>query len=175
MNKIITLVCIAFFSLPTWVSASEDGMNNTLDTLKNYRINSEKMISAGLPSPQQFALLRQAGVQHVVDLIPGDRSEERQLMASLELDYHNIPVDWEHPKLTDFKQYVATMNANLNQEGKTLTHCKLNWRGAVFTYLYQVTQLGIDETLARETLEAIWQPNETWQAFIDDVKAHYNY
>ncbi|GGF66463.1 hypothetical protein [Alteromonas lipolytica] len=57
--------------------------------------------------------------------------------------------------------------------GITLTHCKLNWRGAVFTYLYRVIRLHHDEAEARKDLEAIWQPNETWQYFMERVQQHY--
>ena len=65
------------------------------------------------------------------------------------------------------------MQQSKNNDGITLTHCRLNWRGAVFTYLYRVTQLNQPEELARQDMLAIWEPNDTWQSFIDTVLAEY--
>lgn len=144
-----------------------------LDTLKNYQVNSPTMVSAGLPEPEHFKALKDIGVSKVIDLIPGDRSEEISLMQALELPYYNVQVEWEQPTLQNFSDYVVYMNASEGSQGITLTHCRLNWRGAVFTYLYRVTQLQEDEALAKKDMLAIWRPNKTWQAYIDEVKAFY--
>ena len=85
------------------------------------------------------------------------------------MTYHNIEVDWQAPTLADFDQYVSVMAQQNGKEGKTLTHCRLNWRGAVFIYLYRVTVLHHDPAIAQTDMLAIWQPNPTWQTFIDDV------
>ena len=63
---------------------------------------------------------------------------------------------------------------NNNEEDKVLTHCKLNWRGAAFTYLYRINVLGENEQAAQKDLMAIWHPNPTWFAFMNEVIAHYN-
>ena len=146
-----------------------------LDNLENYQVNTPDMVSSGLPSRQHFEALQSQGVTRVIDLIPGDRTEEIALLEELGLDYHNIQVDWHNPTLTNFQDYVGAMNseASSTDTGITLTHCKLNWRGAVFTYLYRVTQLNERDEIAKGDLLAIWTPDDTWQAFIDDVKKHY--
>lgn len=162
----------ALIMVSTYTSAT--AKPNLLDELENYQVNSPRMISSGLPTNDQFALLKANGVTSVIDLIPGDRSAEADFLRQLDLNYVNIPVDWHNPTLANFQQYVAAMQASFNEPtGITLTHCKLNWRGAVFTYLYRTTQLGVDEQEAKQDLLAIWQPDETWQAFIDKVKSHY--
>ena len=142
---------------------------SALQDLQNYQVNSEKMLSAGLPNKKHFTALKELGVRHVVDLIPGDRSEEKQLMKSLQLNYQNIPVDWHNPRLEDFDAYVAFMKRAMNQDGKVLTHCQLNWRGAVFTYLYRVIEMGDSEELAKTDLLAIWKPEGVWVSFIEEV------
>lgn len=144
-----------------------------LSTLKNFQINSDTMVSAGLPNSEQLAELADAGVNRVVDLIPGERQDEKRTVESLDMQYHNIPVDWENPTLADFRQYAAIMNQARDNGEVVLTHCKLNWRGSAFTYLYRVTELKEDDEIARKDLDAIWEPNETWAAFIRDVKASY--
>lgn len=145
----------------------------SLQGLKNYQVNTPTMVSAGLPTEAHFKVLKGQGVSKVIDLIPGDRSDEKALMKALELDYYNVQVMWDNPTLANFQDYVSYMNSTPEQGGKTLTHCRLNWRGAVFTYLYRVTQLNESDAVAKKDLLAIWEPNETWQAFIEKVKGHY--
>lgn len=141
--------------------------------LKNYQVNSPSMVSSGLPDREHFEALKSNGVSNVVDLIPGDRSEEIELMKVLDLNYHNIAVEWQNPTVENFKEYVLAMHQSKANGGITLTHCKLNWRGAVFTYLYRVTQLNEPEELAKQDMLAIWEPNEVWQDFIQQVKTAY--
>ncbi|WP_226996532.1 protein tyrosine phosphatase family protein [Thalassotalea crassostreae] len=155
------------------VSAKQELIDPELSDLKNFQINTDTMVSSGLPNKKHFQALQNMGVTNVIDLIPGDRTEESMLLKELKLNYHNIAVDWDNPTLENFKKYVALMAKANDNEEMTLTHCKLNWRGATFTYLYRVTQLNESEQLAAKDMLAIWQPNETWQAFIEDVKNEY--
>lgn len=153
---------------------SEDiNMLSSLDSITNYQVNSLTMVSAGQPSVDEFKALKSAGVTHVIDLLPGDRSQDKAFIDELELNYFNVKVEWQEPSLENFQDYVSYMNSSHSSGGIILTHCKLNWRGAVFTYLYQVTQLGMQETLARQQMESIWEPNRRWQVFIKTVKTHY--
>jgi protein tyrosine phosphatase (PTP) superfamily phosphohydrolase (DUF442 family) len=157
--------------------ADEQPMKNdivSLDSLTNYQINNSFMQSSGLPAPEHFAFLKAAGVTHVIDLIPGDRSDEAGLTRALGLQYTNIPVDWEHPTVEHFEQYILAMAQAEPDKEKVLTHCKLNWRGASFTYLYRITVLGEDENLAKEDLLNIWQPNVTWFTFMGEAISGYN-
>ena len=94
-------------------------------------------------------------------------------MNELNLTYYNIQVEWENPTINNFREYISIMKQFNKGEGITLTHCRLNWRGAVFTYLYRVTQLNEPEELAKQEMLAIWAPNKTWQDFIDEVLAKY--
>lgn len=126
-----------------------------------------------MPNQGHFETLKAMGVTKVIDLIPGDRNEESSLMNELNLTYYNIQVEWENPTLKNFREYILTIKQFNKSEGITLTHCRLNWRGAVFTYLYRVTQLKESEELAKQEMLAIWEPNETWQDFIDAVIAKH--
>lgn len=162
---------IAFFAN---ANAIDEKHHKDLEGLKNFQVNTPKMLSAGLPSKKHFKTLQSMGVTSVIDLIPGDRNEESALMAALNLNYENIQVEWENPTLENFVDYVAYMKSFSGADGKVLTHCRLNWRGAVFTYLYRVTQLKESEDIAKKEMLDIWEPNETWQTFIDNVKAHYS-
>lgn len=143
---------------------------SSLADLENYQMNTQKMVSSGLPTQQHFEQLKSFGVAHVIDLIPGDRTEEASLMKTLTLNYHNIQVEWKNPTIENFNEYALKMNEFNQQDGKILTHCRLNWRGAVFTYLYRVIHLNENDEIAKADMLKIWQPDETWQKFINEVK-----
>ncbi len=168
-----------FVNLPAYSaqdtsSPTMDNTPTTLDSLTNFQTNSNTMLSSGLPSSAHLLLLKQEGVVRVIDLIPGNRSEEISIVNELGMQYHNIPVAWTNPQVSDFLNYSAYMSLHRPEEGKVLTHCKLNWRGAVFTYLYRITVLSEDEKTAKQDLLAIWQPNSTWFAFMNKVIEHHN-
>ncbi|MCZ8528931.1 hypothetical protein [Alteromonas sp. PRIM-21] len=146
----------------------------TLATLTNYQKNAPFMYSSGLPDASHLSLLKEEGVTHVIDLIPGNRSSEILTTSELGLDYFNVPVDWEAPTLANFLNYAAFMQSVDVKKDKVLTHCKLNWRGAAFTYLYRINVLGESEQTAKTDLMAIWHPNPTWYAFMNEVITHYN-
>lgn len=167
-----TLVIVASITLLliSHTFAQSNSVDSDLGDLKNLQIHGE-LFSAGLPTKKHFTALKTMGVTKVIDLIPGDRSEEKELMQTLGLEYHNIPVDWENPTLENFQSYLKLMQQE--NQGKVLTHCKLNWRGSAFTYLYRVTQLNVSEPEAKKEMLKIWQPNDTWQNFIDEVLVKY--
>ena len=154
-------------------NASESALSSPLYDLKNYHIDTPNMVSSGMPNQGHFETLKNMGVTKVIDLLPGDRKEESSLMKELNLTYYNIQVEWENPTLKNFREYILTMKQFNKSEGITLTHCRLNWRGAVFTYLYRVTQLKESEESAKQDMLAIWVPNEIWQGFIDEVMSRY--
>lgn len=169
--QILFLLC----TLCSWHSYADDTtLNSQLADLKNFQINTPTMMSAGLPNQSHFETLKSAGVNTVIDLIPGDRANETKMVTAMGLSYANIAVDWENPTLENFKTYVNLMKKSASKQEKVLTHCRLNWRGAVFTYLYRVTQLQESEAIAKRDMHAIWQPNDTWKNFIKQVKNHYN-
>jgi hypothetical protein len=174
--KIITFTLVAVLLsaiFAPYSNASENSLDAPLSDLKNYHVDTPNMVSSGMPNQGHFETLKAMGVTKVIDLIPGHRKEESSLMNELKLTYYNIQVEWENPTLKNFREYILTMKQFNKSEGITLTHCRLNWRGAVFTYLYRVTQLKESEELAKQDMLAIWVPNEIWQGFIDEVISKY--
>ena len=165
LRTLLSFTSISLLMLTTAYFADE------LSSLKNFQRNTDNLLSSALPDETHFKALKQEGVVKVIDLIPGDRSEEKSMVEALGMAYFNIAVDWDNPTLENFQTYVTYME--LENEGNTLTHCRLNWRGSAFTYLYRVTQLGEPEEVARKDLEKIWQPEGVWLEFINKVKAHY--
>jgi len=153
-------------------------MTNTdpLEQLTNYYPISPLIHTAGQPTAEQIALISQAGCQVVVNLArptsPNALADEADVVAAQGMDYVAIPVVWEEPTLDDLARFFATMEAN--KERKVFVHCVVNYRVSSFIYLYRVLRLGADPHEAIWDLRAIWEPDETWSAFIAAATATYN-
>ena len=52
-----------------------------------------------------------------------------------------------------------------------LVHCVLNYRASAFVFLWRVLRRGEAPEAARLDMLSVWQPDETWQAFIDRALA----
>ena len=174
MRSLLTVLLSSLILIPTLGNTSQtEDFSRRLNDLKNYQVNTPIMVSSGLPARAHFEALKADGIVNVIDLLPGDRREESVLMEVLGLQYRNIAVEWGNPMLENFDDYAAAMQGFESEGGITLTHCKLNWRGAVFTYLYRITYLDEAEDIARQDMDAIWKANGVWLTFIKKVKAKY--
>jgi hypothetical protein len=85
------------------------------------------------------------------------------------MKYVGIPIDWESPTIQEFEHLANLLDKN--SERKIWVHCAKNMRVSAMIYLYHRLHKGYTEVTARPYLEQIWQPNETWQNFIDTAIA----
>lgn len=172
--KVIVILSLSFgansycLALDNQASAGE---TVSLEHIKNFRSLSPIFASAGMPESTDLALIKQSNYQHIINLIPGDFSEEQQQISALEMSFEQIEVDWHEPKLSDFQTFVKLMNKY--QKDKVLVHCRLNYRASAFAYLYQTTQLAMDEAIAKRQLLSVWQPEGTWLEYIEMIQQHY--
>ncbi|MEI2691828.1 MAG: protein tyrosine phosphatase family protein [Anaerolineae bacterium] len=142
--------------------------SDPLAQLTNYRPISPLILTAGQPTAEQIALLAQAGCDVVINLAlpssPNALADEAELVATQGMDYIAIPVVWEEPTLDDLARFFAAMKAN--QARRVFVHCVVNYRVASFIYLYRMLRLGAARDEAIRDLRAVWEPDETWSAFI---------
>jgi len=146
-------------------------MSASIENIKNFSLLSETLASSGMPSQSEFELAQQSGYQHIINLIPGDFSDEKVSITALDMSFDQISVDWSEPTLADFQHFVRLMKTY--KQDKVLVHCRLNYRASAFAYLYRTTQLGKNESAAQSQMLDIWQPNDTWLEFINEVQEHY--
>ena len=85
-------------------------------------------------------------------------------VEGLGMAYVHIPVAFDGPQLSDLQQFFAAVE---QAPGKVFVHCIANKRVSAFLFLYRVLKLGHPIHDAEMALHRIWQPDETWQAFID--------
>lgn len=141
-----------------------------LQDIYHYLPITETLATAGQPSADQFSEIRQAGFEVVINLaLPtSDHAlpDERSQVESQGMTYYAIPVQWEQPTIEDFLQFQTVMAHHQNQ--KIFVHCAANMRVSAFVYLHRRLQ-GVPQAAAIQPLNAIWQPNATWQQFMDAV------
>jgi uncharacterized protein (TIGR01244 family) len=139
------------------------------ETIYNWRRLDGRITTSGQPTQAQLADIRALGVRHVVNL--GLHTHDKALpdeagsVSRLGMTYIHIPVDFQNPTDQDFEQFCSAM-ARLKDD-PIHVHCIANYRVSAFFYRYRRGVLGMDETEARADLEAIWQPEGVWAAFVD--------
>ena len=143
-----------------------------LQDIKNYTELSSYLSSSGLPDTGGLKAAKDKGFKHIINLIPGDYKGEKITAESLGMSFEQIEVDWHHPKLNDFETFVGLMKSY--GDDKVLVHCYINYRASAFSYLYQVTQLGVGNQLAKEKMLEVWEPEGNWLEFINMIKSHYD-
>ena len=94
--------------------------------------------------------------------------DEAATVRALGMDYHNIPVVWEAPKLSDFEQFVPLMDSLAGQ--KVFVHCAANYRVSMFMALYAEKRWGWTRAQADAHIRRIWEPDEVWTRFIEGVR-----
>ncbi|MBW4484070.1 MAG: protein tyrosine phosphatase family protein [Tildeniella torsiva UHER 1998/13D] len=146
---------------------------DSLQAIRSYLAISPTLGTAGQPTAEQFKVVADAGYAVVVNLALSTSDHaipsEAELVKSLGMTHFHIPVVWEAPTLADLEIFFKVMDRN--RDLKVFVHCALNMRVSAFVYLYRVLRLGIDPDVAIADLHRIWQPNPTWQAFIDQSLA----
>jgi protein tyrosine phosphatase (PTP) superfamily phosphohydrolase (DUF442 family) len=146
-----------------------------IQDIYHFNTISDQISTGGMPDRGQFFDIAREGFKVVIDLSldesTGHLPDEAELVRSLGMQYHHIPVIWESPELENLKDFFVTMNS---LEGlKVFVHCVANYRASVFTYLYRILQLGENPTSAREDLLKIWQPDQVWNHFIQKAEKMY--
>lgn len=155
----------AYLALPAFIHTG------TAEPPVNHIEIDEQLATSGQPSGDQLDSLAAAGFQVVINLAPptsvGSVADEGYRLGRTGITYVSIPVDFRAPDVRDFEQFAGLLNAN--KDRKVLAHCQINKRASVFTFLYRVTELGVDPDEAIEQVYAIWAPDENWQLFISRV------
>ncbi len=156
------------------VNSSSNSDNAMLDNIKNYRQIDNKLHTSAQPDAEQLLQLKKAGIDIVINLAhdqsPGAVADEAERIASQGIPYINIPVDFQQPRHSDFQLFAETMDKHANDT--TLVHCAYNWRVSAFVYLYRVLCRGVEREQAEQDMLAIWQPDDTWQTFIEACMAN---
>lgn len=142
----------------------------TLNEIQDFLEIRPDLLTAGQPFSHQFASIREAGCEVVINLAmpasPDYIPDEQSLVESLGMTYIAIPVVWEAPQPADLAAFFAALE---QQAGKKLfVHCARNMRVSAFVFLHRVLVRKEDPEVCRETMMEIWEPEGVWADFIDE-------
>ncbi|MBD2302088.1 protein tyrosine phosphatase family protein [Nostoc sp. FACHB-87] len=150
-------------------------VKNHLAEIYNFLQISDTIATSGQPTAEQFAAIKAAGYQLIVNLALPTSSNalanEQEIVASQEMQYIHIPVVWENPTLEDATKFFGVMETNSDK--KIFVHCAANMRVSAFIYLFRRIHQGVSDAVAEQDLHKIWVPNEVWQKFIQQVLNTY--
>src|SRR4026208_1222596 len=110
-----------------------------VETIINYYELAGGLVSSGQPTPEEFAAIRDAGYQVIINLVPASAqmalANEADVVREMGLEYIHIPVIWDSPQVNDLKQFTDAMNKNRGK--KVFVHCEVNYRASSYLYLYR--------------------------------------
>lgn len=133
----------------------------------NFLRVSPRLATGGHFTDDGIAALAQQDVSLVIDLRDRPPKDQEERLAAAGIRWINVPVVWEAPHRDDFEAFSRFMSEN--DDESILVQCQANYRASAMTYLYRVTQEGVPEPEARKDLNAIWTPEGTWEAYIDEI------
>ena len=64
----------------------------SVGSIKNYQTLNQSFASSGLPNEAQIKALKASGYQQVINLIPGDYTDEKTLLTELGIGFEQIEV-----------------------------------------------------------------------------------
>ena len=143
--------------------------DQTLQPIYNYRRISDRIGTSGMPTEAQLGDIARAGFEVVINLDQLDSRhalpDERAAVEATGMTYRQIPVVWEHPTHENLVDFFAAMAQYADK--RVFVHCVANYRATIFTTLYGVLRLDWPREEAMNRLRQMWQPNDTWQQFIE--------
>ena len=117
----------------------------------NLATPEQKVLISGQPTEEQFRLLADAGVRHVINLRPADEQDwdEGALVQSLDMEYYSIPVAGAAGVTLENAQSLYQLLAQLEGE-PLIVHCASGNRvGALVAFSsMEFDGLGIEGAIA---------------------------
>jgi protein tyrosine phosphatase (PTP) superfamily phosphohydrolase (DUF442 family) len=88
-----------------------NNVNNQIAEIYNFLQISDGIATSGQPTAEQFASIKQAGYELVINLALPTSSNalpnEKEIVESQGMQYVHIPVIWENPTLEDVNKRVV--------------------------------------------------------------------
>jgi protein tyrosine phosphatase (PTP) superfamily phosphohydrolase (DUF442 family) len=150
--------------------------NNALEKIVNFYQIDENIGTSGQPEAEQFEDISTAGYEIVLNLSLSDSpnviKNENEIISKLNMIYIHVPVDFKTPTLEDLESFFKQMDKHKNK--RVFIHCVMNWRVSAFMFLYHTIKCQLPMYDALQHMNAVWQPEPTWQKFIDKALTSYD-
>jgi protein tyrosine phosphatase (PTP) superfamily phosphohydrolase (DUF442 family) len=130
-----------------------------------------RLVTAGLPSRDTLARLREQGFGAVIYLAPPTvhdaLQDEPVILNRQSIAFVNIPIEFERPMEADYEVFTHQMKKLGDR--KLLVHCQANLRASSIVFLYRVIELKEDPHKAYGVVSSVWMPNAAWKRYIRDM------
>ena len=141
-----------------------------MSAIYNFHKVSDLLACSGQPREGQLRSIADDGYRMIINLGLADGkyalADEAASVKQLGIIYHHIPVQFDNPQLSELLEFIGLMNKH--EDDKKLVHCAANYRASAFTGLYLFSKNEMDEEGMESFIGDIWQPDATWQAFIEE-------
>ena len=135
------------------------------------------LMTSALPSAEDFSCMAAKGYEIVISLCQDIDSEtledEDGLVSRAGMRYIHLPVTFVAPTLKDYELLRDILRSV--QDRKVWLHCARNWRVSAFMTIYHIVEMSMSRGEAEEIAHRAWQPDEIWQALIDEAIEKYAY
>jgi protein tyrosine phosphatase (PTP) superfamily phosphohydrolase (DUF442 family) len=143
-----------------------------LSEIYNYRQIGPTLATSGQPDEQELAAIAAAGYEVVLNIALHDDAryslpDEEGAVRALGMRYLHIPVLFDAPTLRDFDRFCQAMEDNSG--AKLWVHCAANKRVSAFLGLYWHIRKGMPLAEAFALQREIWDLDEVWSRFIDQI------
>ncbi len=136
-----------------------------MNKILNYVKINELISTSGQPKIEELELIANEGFEVVINLAMPTTSNalenEDKIVASLNMSYIHIPVDFENPKLSDLKLFLNILQAL--GANKFWIHCAKNYRVSAFMCVYHKYILHTPFEQIDLSIFDMWQPSSVWQ------------
>ena len=124
---------------------------DTLNHIRNFLRIDDRLATSGMPQPDDFAALRQAGFDVVINLaLPTSDNalpNEGDLVSAQGMTYVHIPVKFDAPQPADFDRFTRVLDASAGQ--RVFVHCAANKRVSAFVFLHRLRHGADRKTVGR--------------------------
>ena len=128
------------------------------------------LLTAGQPTRESLADLKNEGVQAVIYLAPSSVNdaikEEPEILRRQEIQFIHIPIPFDGPTATHVEAVAAALDKLKGR--KTLVHCQVNMRASTMVFLYRVLHRHEDPAKAYEAVTRVWVPAGPWKLLVKE-------
>jgi protein tyrosine phosphatase (PTP) superfamily phosphohydrolase (DUF442 family) len=146
-------------------------MQVSLEQIREFYQIGEDIYTAGQPQGDQFKILAANKFEVVINLAtihsPDALPNEQEIVMENGMAYVHIPVEWENPTREELRKFFVFYHPH--DIFKKFVHCAKNMRVSSFIFLYRVLVDHSDPEKCLFDLLAIWEPNDVWRRFIDNM------
>lgn len=154
-----------------------------LPELRGLYVHNSHLVSSGMPQQADYAQLKTAGVDTVINVIATDSKWDKENGFSpvaadardAGLVHYNVPFEPTEPVAT-MEHFIAVMDRLEQTDKDVLVHCAWNWRASGMVYLYhgiKTGKLNRAELAPWGDLEKAFAGSPSLKNFFDVVEAHY--